>query len=522
MSHLPKKRTNGAAAAAPTVAPAVNYREIELSELLDKYDLSGVSDSGTITAVEKGSDKRFSIPELEEHQSTVTPQKAVSSGEIKVGGETLYRRARMTDYNPELSGQSAFDLYGEMKNDSIVRTTLKMAKTPVLSARWFVEPASNEQIDLEVAEFVEDNLNNWLNVSFDEFLIQSLTCLDYGVAVFEKVFDTINWGPKGSSSKEQKIYWRKFAPRAVESIDEFVYDDEGGPETVIITTEDGPVDLDIWKALIVTYDKEDGDLWGHSVLRSAYKHWFYKEQLYKIDAIQKERHGIGIPIIVLPPNFSPQDRVTADNIGQSLRTNERAHVTLPPGWEVYFLKLEGQRVDALESAQHHADKLYENIMANFIQRSTHSGETNVQQETFVKSVRFVAETIRNVINKYAIPQLVNFNWDTEQLAGYPRLRVRRLGDERDWRVLSFAMRNLVGANILRVDDRLEEWVREEMDMPMVDEETVREVLTPQAPGGARVGPPRQATPDRQEVGKSAGRQDFGQDNSGTSQPGERV
>jgi hypothetical protein len=511
------------------------YEYITLDEVLASRDIVGVDPQGAIITADKGTYDpiKLNVPELDEHSQAVEPGRAVSAGQIQVGGETSFRRTRLTDYNPELSGKLAIEKYKEMKNDSIVRSTLRMPKTPVISARWFWEPASSEDIDLEVAEFVKDNFEKWMNVSFYELMMQILTMLDYGVSVFEKVYDVINWsyakGPNAGrgAGGEQKVFLRKLAPIAVEQIEEFVYDDFGGPEAIKIETETGSEDLEIWKALIFTYDKENGDLWGNSVLRSAYKHWFYKENLYKIDAIQKERHGIGIPIIHLPPNFTSKgpsnDKQMAELIGQSLRTNERAHVVLPPNWEVAFLKLEGQRVDALESAEHHSEKLYENVMANFMQRSATSSETNVQQEVFIKSARFTAEIMRDVINKYVVPQLVAMNWAAEEISGYPELRVRRLGDERDWRTLSFAMRNFIGANVIIPDDELDAWVRDEMDMPMRDEATQRLVAAPQgATGGTprppHVGSPRQPTPDadrRSESGaEPSGPGNFGQDNSG--------
>jgi len=543
MAHLPSRaKSNGNGG---------GYPHVTLDEVLATRDLVGVDENGTIITTTRGFGpladfnrgghvKKLNVPEPEEHMAIVNPGQAISAGQAQVGGETSFRHARLTDYNPELAGTLAVEKYKEMKNDAIVRSTLRMPKTPVISARWFWEPASEEDVDLEVAQFVEHNFEKWMNVSFYELMIQILTMLDYGVSVFEKVYDTINWSYQGdagggsgrggggaSGAGEQKVFLRKLAPIAVEQIEEFVYDDFGGPEAVKISTETGSEDIEIWKALIFTYDKENGNLWGHSVLRSAYKHWFYKENLYKIDAIQKERHGIGIPIIHLPPNFTSDgpnnDKHMAQQIGLSLRTNERAHVVLPPGWEVAFLKLEGQRVDALESAEHHSEKLYENVMANFMQRSATSSETNVQQEVFIKSARFTAEIVRDVINKYVVPQLVAMNWPVEELAGYPELRVRRLGDERDWRTLSFAMRNFIGANVIIPDDKLDAWVRDEMDMPMRDEATQRFAEAPQgATGGTprppHVGAPRQPTPDadkRSEGGaQPSGPGNFGQDNSG--------
>jgi hypothetical protein len=254
--------------------------------------------------------------------------------------------------------------------------------------------------------------------------------------------------------------------------------------------------IPIEKMCVFTHDKECGNIEGISVLRSAYKHWFYKENLYKIDAIQKERHGIGIPVITLPPNFSDEDKRLADNLGANLRTNEKAHVVLPPMWEILMLKMEGQPVDALASAQEHDKMILRNVLGTFLDEG---GNQEKAQEFFLKATQFIADQIRDVFNKYAIPQLVDFNWKT--VTEYPELRVRRIGDFTDWRTMSFAIRNFVGANVLRPDDDLEEWIRQEMDLPKVDPDTIREVATPQGggalPRGARVGPPRQGPPSSQ-------------------------
>jgi hypothetical protein len=81
-------------------------------------------------------------------------------------------------------------------------------------------------------------------------------------------------------------------------------------------------------------------------------------------------------------------------------------------------------------------------------------------------VRFIAEIFRDVINKYAIPELCNYNWPG--VKEYPQLRVRRLGDTIDWRAMSFAIRNLIGAKVITPDDQLEAFFRDEMDLPKAD------------------------------------------------------
>jgi hypothetical protein len=444
-----------------------------------------------------------SIPDLRELGST---------------GRTAYGSIFKEDYNPELRGALGLQIYDRMRrSDGQQRGTLRLLKTPILGARWYIEPASLAPQDQEIAKFIWDNLTKWMTVSWPQFLQECLLHLEFGWYAFEKVFDLriVDGNPR--------IVWRKFAPRHPLDYDHWEYDFHGGPLGCWFYVGDNAesVFIPMTKLLAFTNEKESGNMEGFSILRSAYKHWYYKENLYKIDAIQKERHGIGVPVIKLPPGFSDEDKRLADEMGRNLRTNEKAHVVLPPNWDILMLKMEGNPVDALESANHHDLMVGKNILAQFLndQRSDGSAIT-AASDIFVKSTKFIADQVRDVINKWAIPELVGYNWDVEE---FPELRVRRIGDTTDWRTISFAIRNFIGAGVVTPDDKLEAWVRDEMDLPMADPSTARQVVAPQNAGGGtgsgasadqqnggvgaqpktpRVGPPRQSQAGN--TNKSAG------------------
>jgi hypothetical protein len=392
------------------------------------------------------------------------------------------------DYNADLRGQAGLRNYDMMRrNDGTVRGTLRLIKTPVLSARWYVQPATQSVRDKNAAEFIENCLFKYMSTSFPQFLTEALLMLDYGYYPFEKVFRIDHPEAPG------KVVWKKLAPRHPLDIFTWNYDDNGGPDGIEVPNpnqgmENVNVTIPIDKLIVFTFDKEAGNIEGMSVLRSAYKHWYYKEQLYKIDAIQKERHGIGIPIIILPPNFTNADRQIAENIGRNLRTNERAHVVLPPNWQIQFAKLEGQHVDALASADHHDGQIRANILGEWMKM----GGSDEQQGVFLKSTRYIADIICDVFNKYAIPQLIDYNFSR---VGYPELRARRIGESADWRTLSFAVRNMVGSGIIVPDDPLEEAMREEMDLPERDPETARIVKTPQNKNEVPQAPTEQSAPN---------------------------
>lgn len=399
--------------------------------------------------------------------------------ELGTTGQTNYGFMVRDDYNPELRGQAGLTIYDKMrKSDGQVRATLRLVKTPVLAARWYVEPGTDSRQDKKIAEFIENNLFKWMSASFSQLLTEILLMLDYGHYAFEKVFDM----------REGMVIWRKFAPRHPMDIYEWKFDSHGGLNGLAMRAplDAKEINIPVWKLAVFSYEMEGGDVTGTSVLRSAYKHWYYKENFYKVDAIQKERHGIGIPLIVLPPNFTPADKLLAEEIGRNLRTNEKAHVIVPPMWEIMFLKLEGQPVSPLESAEHHDLMIARNVLGQFLNAPSGTSQEE-QQQLFLKATRYIADTIRDVFNKYCIPQIVQWNWG--EVDSYPELRVRRIGDTVDWRTISFAIRNFVGSGIIVPDDQLEKWVRDELDLPRADPDTARIIVAPQQEGSIPDGKP---------------------------------
>jgi len=47
------------------------------------------------------------------------------------------------------------------------------------------------------------------------------------------------------------------------------------------------------KLMVFVYRREGDNYLGTSLLRQAYKHWFFRDKYYKIDAVAQERLGIG-------------------------------------------------------------------------------------------------------------------------------------------------------------------------------------------------------------------------------------
>jgi hypothetical protein len=416
------------------------------------------------------------------------------------------------EWNPKLRDRQGLREYYRMKRqDGAVRGGLRLLKTPIQAGRWFVEAGSDSARDQKIAEFVQKNLFEYMSSSWSTFLDNVLLMCEYGHMVFEKVWAA----PYGAEDKvrDGKLRLRKLAPRHPLDVRDWRYDDNGGPDGVVMEPtemsgyEEG-IFIPIEKLAVFALEAEAGDLRGISVLRSAYKHYYYKDTLYKIDAIQKERHGIGVPIVKLPPGYNDTDKRLADEIGRNLRTNEKSHIVVPPGWEILFAKLEGQPVDCLGSINHHNMQIMSNILAPFQEDSSVDPKST---DMFLKSTRYIALAICDVVNHHIIPQLVAANFILGANRCYPALRVRRIGEWEDIRTMSFAFRNFVGADGIRADDPLEDFFRKELDLPPRDPATARKVVNggdsnePDDTDAPEAGLPRQAKPKAQPAKKSQGR-----------------
>lgn len=516
----------------------VSSTEVSLEEVLNKYDLIHVSD-------EPG--QQFAI---------VTEKGQPLPGELGTSSPSPWTSDLRREYNPKLQGLHGLSQYDKMrKSDGTVRGTLRVVKTPVLAADWFIESGGTRRKDKKAAEFVYENLWELMSISMSQVLTESLLMCDFGNYMFEKV-----WEQRVVNGQLRTIL-KKLAPRHPMDVEEWITDANGGPVGVWMRAtpedaeqwrrENGIVDssspypgmtniptptvsgipnllnvgehphsifIPIEKLVVFTFDREAGNIEGISVLRSAYKHWYFKEQLYKIDAIQKERHGIGIPIIKLPIGYKDDDKKAAEELGRNIRTNERAHIVLPPGWDLFMLKLEGNPVNAMESIKHHDSLIEKNIVAYFLNADTSATNADVLVDMFLKSVRFIADIVADTLNRYCIPQLAGYNFPGAQA---PKLKYRHIGEAVDWRTQSFAIRNFIGAGVIRPDDELEKNIREQLGLPKADTETTREVATPQggprtgAPGLPRVGPPRQAPIGRQRNTQGLPRGNAGQDQGGS-------
>lgn len=406
------------------------------------------------------------------------------------------------DVVPELTTQFQRSLiYAKMMNDAGINTSVRILKTPILGAEFFMEPYSDSPVDILISEFVWENLAKGLSAPLLNSLEDILHMCEDGFSVVEKIYENREWSPsaKGANTRVYTML-KKLGARPATTVSTVNYDNNGGPLNVLQNAiqSDGTViekTLPIEKIIIFSFEKYGGNLTGKSILRTAYPHWYYKSHLYKIDAVQKERHAIGVPRGKILAGASKDDKASLRTLLRNLRTNEESFIIQTPTIEIDFAELNNQPIDVMVSAEHHNVMIMLNVMAQFMVLGLQGGggrnTASTGSDMFMKSMKYVANYIAQMINMYLIPELVVWNFPTKN---FPQLRVRNIGETRDLQMLGAALANLFAQGGLTPDLDTENWVRRTFDMPRKQEGAIQTV--PQAASAPTSGSPVTGDPSR--------------------------
>jgi len=381
-------------------------------------------------------------------------------GAIGRGKSALFEYNLATDeYLNKLRWPDYIEVYEKMKrSDSQIKAMLLVLELPIRSTKWFVEPADKSTKAQTIADFVNANLfNAKMEQHFDDFLRQACSMFAFGHSIFEIVYQV---------NKKKEITWKKFAPRPVSTIYDFLYDEVGDLEKIQQYKIDNAweiVDIPKNKLLFFSHRMENGDVRGQSTLRAAYKHWSIKDFLYKIINVGIERNFVGTPTITLPPNATDTDIERAEKIVKSLRSHSMGGATIPEG---YILSMfEGKRPlnDIMPYIEHQDLMIVRSILAQFI----NLGSGNVgsfalskdQSDLFLMMLEAEAKYIANTFNTQAIPQLVNYNFNTDL---YPKLCFKSFGGQEK---LVDTLKTIVDGGIVIPDKDLEKWMRDLLELP---------------------------------------------------------
>jgi len=418
----------------------------------------------------------------------------------EIGGVGLKRSGGWLneEFLPKLSGNRAQSVFREMyDNDPIIGASCYAVDILLRGAPWHTEPADDSPQALECSDFVDSCFND-MTITHSDWLQQVLSCVPYGWVFFEQCFKERR-GENDDSELTSKyndgrLGFSKLALRSQDSMTRWEFDDNDR----VLGLWQRPnwnvneVFIPARKSVSFVLRGQKNSPEGRSMLRSAYRPWFFKKRLEEIEAIGLERDLNGYPVMQVPPALlRPAADLTADQASAlaavkafvtGIRVDDRMGGLLPSevdregnptGYKLVLLSTGSRNAGAIQaSIVRYEQRMAMTFLAGWLMMgmdkvgsySLHSSATDL----FGAGLGSMLDTIEQGVNETLVANLCKLNGFRSEL--WPK---RKHGDVETMPLSEIAgfISSMVGSGVVVPDKKLEEYARELGTLPAIDEET---------------------------------------------------
>jgi len=424
--------------------------------------------------------------------------------EVGTSGLRQYSGWVREEFLPQLMGRRAATVYREMAENSATVGAMIFAIVQALrQVEWRVVPADDSAAAKKEQEFVESLMTD-MSHTWDDFNIERLSMLIYGFAPHEIVYKRRNGlkpeGGKVPSSKfdDGRIGIRRLPIRAQDTVLKWYFDEDGGILGLQQQPYVGPmVALPIQKLLLYRPKSHKNNPEGMSVLRTAYRSYYFQKRMEEQEAILFERMS-GLPVMSVPNELlsaaakgDAEATATLEAykaVVTNVRIDEQMGLIIPSDvWTdddgkpsaipQYSFKLEtpsGSKgpVDPSKSIDRYKTDILMSVMADFlllghVQRGTNNlGVTKV--DMFYQAIEGWLTSVSEVDNRYLLPRIWALN-------GLPPETMPRIEPQMPTRLdldsLGAYITALSGAGVsLFPDQNTENFLREAAGIPEIEDE----------------------------------------------------
>lgn len=366
--------------------------------------------------------------------------KTINYKQLGVTGLRRYGPNIYEEFLPELRWPYAARIYQEMSdNDAVIGAVLYLAEMLIRGVEWRVEPASDSDADKEAAQFLASCMND-MDTSWANVISEILSMLTYGFSFHEIVYK-VRRGPDETNPKYRSKYsdgrigWRRMPIRSQTSLDGWEFNEEGDVIAFVQSCEPDFVRtvIPMSKGLLfrTRVSKENPE--GKSLLRNAYRSWFFKKHFEEIEGIGIERDLAGFPVLTAPDGMDiwkaddPQMatlRAEAETLVSSIRRDSEEGLILPHGWELTLLTSGSSRqIDIGSTIERYDNRIAITLLSDIILLGNKSGSfalAETKQSLLGAALQSQLANIADVFNTKAVPDLFKFN-KFVGLSGLPRI-----------------------------------------------------------------------------------------------------
>ena len=428
------------------------------------------------------------------------------------------------EFLPELKGRKGMRVYRQMAdNDPVVGAMLFAINMLIRQSDWSMQPADDTEKAQEMADLAAGMLFEDMESTWEDTLTEILTMLPFGFAPMEVPLKR----RKGRDNKDPSLrsnfddgYWgiRKMALRAQETVERWEIAENGDILGLYQQPENGSqVFIPIENMLLFRTQSVKNNPEGRSILRSAYRPWFFKTRIEEIEGIGIERDLAGLPVVRAPGSLfkheaSPEDKRTLKaykDLARGIKRDTNEGLLLPNTrdekgnylYEVSLLSSGGTRqFDTTAIVDRYDRRIAMTVLADFLfLGQTAAGSFALSSDKtalFATAIGSFLKQVAAPINRILLPEL----WRKNGLK-YELMPTLAPGDieNLDLDQLGRMLTAMTGSGAQLFPDReLENALRSRMGLPEAPEDTDQDTVERDARLYGDEGKPGAKAPAGQE------------------------
>jgi phage gp29-like protein len=404
------------------------------------------------------------------------------------------------EFLSELRGVKGAHAYTEMAdNDATVGAILFAIEMLMRQCTFHVEPAGDTEKDKEAAEFVESCMDD-MERTWADTLSEILSFLTYGWSYHEIVYKRrvgrTSSPITNSKHEDGLIGWRKLPIRSQDTLYGWEYKEDSDDLVGMVQSPPpnyGQILIPIEKALHFRTRSRKDNPEGRSILRTAYRAYYFKKRLEEIEGYGMERDLAGFPVLYAPADMPIWDKddpdmvsalARAEHIVSSIRRDAREGLVIPGGengWKLELLSSGSRRqFDTNQIIDRYDKRIATSVLADFVmmgqQQVGSFALADSKTKIFALAIGTFLDIVCEVFNNQAIPRLIDINGDHfKGITDYPYMEHGDI-EEKDLTQFASFIESMVGAGVIVPDEALEDEVRRVGGLPeKIETDAPREV-----------------------------------------------
>ena len=370
---------------------------------------------------------------------------------------------------PALQWPQSVWTYASMTTDSQIDGLLLGVTIPIRRYNWFINPNGCDPkrvkklaADLNLPmEGEEEEHRGRIRKRFrhDTHMFHAFKAMAYGFYYMEIV---------GEVQDDNLWHLTKLAPRPPLTIMDITLEEHGELAAIRqnVTQPGKPVQpIPGYRLVQYVWEQEGANHTGRSILRSLYKNWMIKDRLLRVDALKHERNGMGVPVGRGAPGMGKKDLEALNRAAQQLKAGDTSGVSIPNGADLTLEGVRGSLPDTIASINYHDEAMSRRFLMMFLQLGSTLHGSRALGSEFIDYFQLAQETManwyRDTTNADVIEQYWDWNYEDKDET-VPMLDYTR---DDDPRLALEDLAKMVEKGIVRVDDELEEAVRDVMELP---------------------------------------------------------